>query len=151
MRVSTSISTDVFPAFLFVLSLLRCESDYCGGCNRHYYNADGVEVCQPRAAEASECDQSTCTPPECPQGSTVEQDADDCCPHCASSQAPCSNVRCNMHPECPQGWLIETAPGECCPTCKPRSDCSKLCKMRCPNGYVLDENGCPTCECLPFS
>lgn len=50
---------------------------------------------------------------------------------------------------CPQGMFCELDgdypdAGGTCVMCQP-----VLCKLYCPNGFVLDENGCETCECKP--
>jgi hypothetical protein len=70
-----------------------------------------------------------------------EQNGGECLPltlnGCGESAAPASH-------DCGRAADII-----CCvpkPECKPRT-----CLLHCENGYVVDANGCDTCECLPSS
>lgn len=48
------------------------------------------------------------------------------------------------------GWARCVPPPECRGTCVPRVECAAvLCAVWCEHGYVVDERGCPTCECNP--
>merc|ERR1719383_1210364 len=43
--------------------------------------------------------------------------------------------------------MIADYPSTCVEDTEP--ECPPLCRMYCENGYVKDENGCDTCECIP--
>jgi hypothetical protein len=128
----------------------RCESDYCGGCNRHFYNANGVEICVSAARSTKSCDENLDECPKCPGDSDTIYDDGECCPRCSKKMKDdldCRVVLCNPAPACDQGWELHTAQDECCPRCRPRADCPPLCKMLCKNGHKTDDQGCSICEC----
>ena len=58
--------------------------------------------------------------------------------HCEARPVPCAGATTI----CPEAAV-------CVTNAPPPPACPPVCKIACPNGNVLDTNGCPTCACNP--
>ncbi|BFZ08892.1 hypothetical protein BsWGS_11931 [Bradybaena similaris] len=63
---------------------------------------------------------------------------------------PCPRNNCNI--SCPRG-SVPRIPSDCSSCfCNPRPRpprCGPVCRIYCPNGFVLNRRGCPICRCKP--
>ncbi|XP_065843026.1 uncharacterized protein [Oscarella lobularis] len=128
-----------------------------------------LDECKPERCLTVTCPPVTCNETVLPRG--------DCCLRCVDRDAcplrkcvPCKNGyvvdrlgcrTCECRPNscrgvnCPMLTCEHqvTRPGDCCPTCIGRADnviCPHhLCNSFCANGFEMDVNGCPTCNCKP--
>jgi len=98
-----------------------CVDDYCGGCNRHYFDAAGVEVC-------NECPDPTLCNNMRPQLVKMCPDGTQRVYRCLTSRG--GGCAWSISPDCPE------------PICP-----DMMCMIYCETGYETDDNGCRICKC----
>jgi hypothetical protein len=81
-------------------------------------------------------------------GKCVDNPNDSCDP--ARGGADCAGIcACVQNVACDANSNFDSSPSVCaCVPVKPPV-CPPVCTIACPNGNVLDANGCPTCACNP--
>jgi hypothetical protein len=81
-------------------------------------------------------------------GKCVDDPNDGCDP--AAGGADCGGIcSCIQNVACTADSKFDSSPSVCaCVPVKPPV-CGPVCAIACPNGNVLDANGCPTCQCNP--
>ncbi|VDI37322.1 Hypothetical predicted protein [Mytilus galloprovincialis] len=110
-------------------------------------DANGCQTCQCEPRCGAVCAIS------CPFGNVLDENN---CPICECKTGCAGNVKpkpltsCGAGQQrCPLQYQCNTPPlggsGVCCPYECPQVKCSKPC----PYGFVIDGNGCQTCECEP--
>lgn len=128
-------------------SLCPDNVTYAGFTDKCLYNSQGDDCYW----QWKECD--NCSRVDCPQNSPASKEAcasgekfvkEGCCNRCVN----CAAVSC-LSVTCAEGTEAYIPEGSCCQSCRPKTSCGPVCAIYCPNGNVLDSNGCPTCECKP--
>jgi len=135
-----------------------CFDDYCGGCNAHYYNLDGRQIC-------SNCEPETCKM-KCQYGFKRDKNG---CEYCECNECPAGVplVNCFARPcdveasKCPEAascyddycggchaHFLDAEGNEICN----KKECPEvMCALFCEDGYEQDENGCNMCRCKASS
>jgi len=136
-----------------------CVDDYCGGCNAHFFDSTGMEICKPCPVgplcaiacefgykkDVNGCPICSCQPPPvCSDGSTPVACFQD---PCASQTTKCPGAAscvpnycggCNALYYDAQGKPFDCAHPPCA---------DMMCSLFCEWGNNVDSNGCPVCSC----
>ncbi|XP_071941274.1 neurogenic locus notch homolog protein-like [Antedon mediterranea] len=140
----------------------QCRANYCGGCNAVFYDSNGVEVdcVHPCNSGEHQCQNgATCIPDTVGLGYSCEctncfggefcQFAKPVANPCLRNDNPCYNggtcdfPDCTLRCRCPPGFTGDLCQYVECPTSTP------CLTAKCAHGFIVDTNGCQTCNCLP--
>ena len=152
---------------------LTCQANYCGGCNREWYDENGrYQICENEIIPPpSPCELVRCagvTEEDC-DGCGLVWDENGCCQSCCDEPCvecfvnPCDNYICDRHPEytceanycggCNREWYDENGLYQICeselfaqenPCAYVDCDQEPICEEGCGYSYVED-SCCPTC------
>ncbi|XP_002157818.3 BPTI/Kunitz domain-containing protein 4 isoform X1 [Hydra vulgaris] len=102
-------------------------------------------VCCTSMALSCNCALVKCKVPDgCKAG--IVRDICGCCNICAQAAGEeCGEAMFDMKKCGDQLECVKKNNTDLTGICRPK--CGPTCRMFCPNGYVLDGNGCPTCRC----
>uniref|UniRef100_A0A7S4I784 Uncharacterized protein n=1 Tax=Vannella robusta TaxID=1487602 RepID=A0A7S4I784_9EUKA len=149
----------------------ECQADFCGGCNRHWYDESGnFQLCRSESfVEISPCATVRCAEPpeECETGCGRTWDKDGCCEFCCEEECvecfvdPCDSYVCRDNPDwtceadycggCNRQWFDEEGNHQTCKLEAHERCADAECQedLVCAGcGMVWDEAGCCQ-ECCP--
>eukprot|EP01097_Dermamoeba_algensis_P001600 TRINITY_DN159_c0_g1_i7.p1 TRINITY_DN159_c0_g1~~TRINITY_DN159_c0_g1_i7.p1 ORF type:complete len:556 (+),score=136.46 TRINITY_DN159_c0_g1_i7:38-1705(+) len=119
-------------------SFAKCVPNFCGGCNRKFFDESGNEVCTATTGSPK--------PKTLPEGTRCTTSGTRGFP-----PVPCeSGLFCRItDPGRPE--IDVPNRGVCTAVAQPTTpqapECGPVCMMFCPFGNELDANGCPICKC----